>query len=147
MCYTLPPCQHQNLEFPCTHTHSSIPWPHRWCLWNFVPSLIITHTLPLPLDNFLNETLVRIGRSCGSYAIWKYREVRIMWRYWKLMMRTSMYFPTVIADSWVVNTLKMVYTCLSNSSQSIKICIGSHGSFVDRWGDRFIILLMCDEKE
>ena len=65
-----------------------------------------------------------------------------------------MYFLTVIADLWVVNIhtylsmlyRKTLYTCSSIGSQSGKICIGSHGSFVYRC-DNSAILLLCEEKE
>ncbi len=83
----------------------------------------------------VSEDGLGLGRSCGGHDIWKYKGVRYNVEILKFMVRSLMYFPTVIADSWMVNILtylsmlcmKMVYTSSSNSSQSVKLCIGIQG--------------------
>ena len=64
------------------HTHSSIPEPPRWRLWNFGTSLTIMLPAPLKsrylqlppfLDNFLNETLmtqqINTVENCSMQAL------------------------------------------------------------------------------
>ena len=64
-----------------------------------------------------------------------------------------MCYPTVIADlggqySYLpfMSCTKILYTCSSNGSQSRKICIGSHVSYVYRLGNSFMLVL-CDKQE
>ena len=79
----------------------------------------------------VSEDGLGLGRSCGGHDIWKFKGVRYNVEILNFMVRTLMYFPTVIADSWMVNILtylsmlcrKMVYACSSNSSQSVNYAL------------------------
>ena len=78
-----------------------------------------------------------LGLADSVGVIWKYRGIPYNVEMLKFMVRTLIYFPTLIADSWVVilyisMLCRKMYTCSSNGSQSGKICIGSHEGFVYR---------------